>query len=125
MKPELQEKALQYLETMEGAVTASKDFVAREAPLVVQEYLQWCFWEACLWVVIDAVAVTLIMTVWTRACRRFADDGGDEFGILGIGVGWLAAGGFVLSAIFNAMAALQITIAPRVFLLERLAELVK
>lgn len=127
MKPELQAKLVEYLETMEGAVTASKDFVAREAPLVVQEYLTWCFWEACLWMTLNSIIVALFLTVWSRPCLRLAksDTPEDVFGGLGLALGGAAAIGLSYSAVYNALTALQITIAPRVFLLERIAELVK
>ncbi len=43
MKPELQDKLVDYLGTLEEAVKTGSDFVADQAPLVVQEYLTWFF----------------------------------------------------------------------------------
>lgn len=136
MDEQLKQKLVTYMDSMEEAIKTGSDFVAEQAPLVVQEYLNWCFWDAVAYVCLCLFLVAANWFAFARFCSYCESAKHRELppesreADLSMGAGWMIVGsvasiGLLIAVWQNAAIALQITIAPRVFLLERIAELVK
>lgn len=108
-----------------------KEFVAEQMPLLVQEIIKWGFAEAVIYMIM-AVAIFLIsrylMKKWyekpTDSIWRDWDMGGPLPGFSWVFI----AGGYVLGFLmfFNSLfTAVKTLVAPRVYLIEYLANLVQ
>jgi len=108
-----------------------KDIVAEQVPLLVQEIIKWGFAEAILYMVL-AVAIFLssryLMKKWyekpVTSCWRDWDEGGPLPGFAWVVIG----GGHVFSFYLffnNLFVAVKTLVAPRVYLIEYLANLVQ
>lgn len=112
---------------------ATGDFISREAPLFVQEYVAWVFWSNVLavMVLLGGAATMYGLGRWfhkkrtafyARADLKYFDGEGWTIGMI---LSWIAAAVLVSAAAFHfAPAALKAKIAPRVLLVEKAAELV-
>lgn len=115
-----------FVQQMITAAQDSAKWTTEQAPLVVQEWLQWRLAEH----VITAVAlVVLLVAVWRLSKHLIVmrvDIDGDPIPLF---VGWLlrvAAGGFLGAALFsNVLSAAKVYLAPRVVVLEQFISLVK
>jgi len=116
--------------------------VAQEQlPLLVQEYLRWGFVEALVTVLLLAVLFCVAVTLAVRAHRwggkacgcgqafkpnghtnYYCNDPGPCIGVILLGV---AAAACCVGLFNHGSTALQIWIAPRVYLLERVSEMVR
>lgn len=129
MDNNLQEKVIQWIES-----TASKigDFATEQIPPFITEYLTWKFWEAAFsasfYLILVAVAGVYLAywkKIWAWTIEKFEDsDGASLIPTL------LSAAALSLLLIFNfpydeIKDMIQITIAPKVYLLEKTAELIK
>ena len=129
MDNNLQEKVIQWIES-----TASKigDFATEQIPPFITEYLTWKFWEAAfsasMYLIVLAVAGVYLAywkKIWAWTMEDF--DGSDGISLLPT---LISAVGVSLLLIFNfpydeIKDMIQITIAPKVYLLEKTAELIK
>lgn len=102
-----------------------KDFIAEEAPLVLQEFVHWKIAEHSFWL---AVGVGIVLAAWlvggrllvkSRQLDPHSYDPERDFAMIG---SWFlriggAIGGTIVS-LFQAFYLLQIIVAPRVYLLE-------
>jgi hypothetical protein len=108
----------------------------QEVPLLVQEYLRWGLWSAASFA---GVALLLLGAVWiftarlTRASERMDDTNRDwmsgrtDRGDAILAVFWVRLAACVVFggiALQNGYVALQIIVAPRVYLLEQLMGMV-
>ena len=137
MKQELEQRAQEALLAMLDGVQKAADFTVEQAPLVVQELLMWKF----VYSLGLSLVFALLAVVSSYITYKFFAWGlqiGDEYGtrsriynrdleplaiILVFLTGCLVVAGFVV-AIAN-MDWLQILVAPRLYLLEYAAALVK
>lgn len=105
---------------VKSAAGASGDFIAREAPLFVQEYLAWEFWSHLAGAAICLFFVTVAAGLLIAGLRKFSESDG-----------WIpvcVVSGFVVLCVtpgifVNAYAAAKVKIAPRVVLVDKAAEL--
>ena len=122
MNKELQDQLLKYLGSLDGAVRQAGDFVAEQAPLVAQEWVEYEFWSNALQCVglLSAGFLLLVMVLWL-ARQQFRRP--DEPWLIGV---------LVLSAFMcpsfcigfgHGIRAMKAKIAPRVVVLEKLASL--
>lgn len=110
---------------------AGKDFVAEQMPLLVQEIIKWGFAEAICWMIV-AIALFLIGLYFRGKLRaqeknspwRSFDEGGPLplFAWLGIGGVWFVS---FLMFFGNLFTAVKTVVAPRVYLIEYLANIVQ
>lgn len=132
MDQEIKDKSKELVVNAIDFIQRSGDFVAEQAPLVVQEFLLWRFTQATLWASIELVVFAVC--VWY--CRRYIKPAMVELDkptrdqsdlVIGRGViGGIAAiiTGFIcfVAAMFNVVEAVQIKLAPRVYMLEELSK---
>lgn len=127
-KQELGKKLLSYLGTLEEALKQGGDMLAEQTPLAVQEYLTWHFWHSALLACVFAVSAGCLAWLSQKAFRHMGGVDSVEAGVGRILLALfapVAVFGLVCGAVDTASTALQVAIAPRVFLLERIAEMVK
>ena len=126
MTPQLQEQLATWFQA-----TAEKieNFATTEIPPFIHEYLQWKFYEnvfdIAMWFLL-LIPCGVIVHYAIKFGKRFHDESG--------GASWFVAGIpiFVLTIIMlcnyptqNIKDCIQISIAPKIFLLERASDLVK
>jgi len=125
---QLQAKLLEYLTALEAGIKQGGDFVAEQTPLVVQEFLAWMFAEAVIYAVVSfivfVIALRLLKLLWVHTadfhhedrefCRAFGTFGLSVVAILSCGV-----------AVHQSTRAIKVSVAPRVVVLEKSAELIK
>lgn len=124
MNKELQDRLIEYLGSLDVAVRQAGGFVVEQAPLVVQELIDWTFWGG----LVGAVAFSLLaaMFFWvSRRCAARMDNIDNNptwtFGCI------VAAGLFIAClgcAVVDAGNMIKAKLAPRVVVLEKIAELV-
>lgn len=125
MNPEIADRLTKYLDTLEKGLDKAGDFIAEQAPLVVQELLAWRFWEAAMLAVVLALGVLLCIALWKPA-KHFQIDDYDECGPLFARI-ILATTITVMTgfAIQNGIAAVKVKVAPRLIVLEEVRHLAK
>lgn len=106
------------LELLLGALKSTSDFAIEQAPLVLREMLWWSAGEAVLWMV---VFLTIAAVIHFKLAPLVAETAEAELAapwlrFLSIGVALAAVG-------FNGATLLKIWLAPRLFLVERIAAL--
>ncbi|WP_027949852.1 hypothetical protein [Haliea salexigens] len=128
---------------LDGVDTAT-DFAQREVPDVVQQLLVWHMLEAIVWAVIFAAITAFIWVIVPRHCRKvkldpskdrwrentklnlvYDENGYAHPGVVVVGTVFGASAVTFFASISNAMAALKIILAPKFYLLEYGASLVK
>ena len=131
MDQETKDLLLKYLQAGADRIERGSAFVEAEIPLVVTEYLNWC-WAAhlcgiCLGVLLIAAYIPLSMACkWSF--KKYKDTDEDGYEVLGVILG-LSAVGLVIAgtvtACFNTYQLVKVSVAPRVVLLEKIAEIAK
>jgi hypothetical protein len=125
MNEDLKTKLLEYLDKLDSGVKTATDFSVEQAPLVIKEYLDWIFWFNTTWgLVWLTICMVIILAAATVVKLALKDE---EYGaaalitlmtavVLIIPIYWTIA--YTLEAI-------QVVIAPRIVLLEKISELIK
>lgn len=124
---ELQTKVIAWLES---AAQKIGEFASKEVPPFIHEYLQWKFFEACYYATLPIIFLLISSYVLHKGIKLIKsekDYGGFELvpvmlGIAGTVISLIA----VLVVSFTSIkTAVQIKIAPKVYLIERASELIK
>lgn len=129
LQTDLQTKVWQWIESSAQAIG---DFAVKEIPPFIHEYLQWKFYDAAF----DAacrmifVIIGLVMTCYFKKVMVWANKHADEEGglsYLAVVVFGFVTGVFVLGAFPNEQLKdmVQIKVAPKVYLIEKAAEIIK
>ena len=122
MSNELQAALTKLLESLLATAEKAVDLGAEQLPLVVQEYLAWGIAAAAVWAVFCTLTLIagLAAMRWTWGNERLWDYLNEPAGIfLTLGSGCMVVGGIV-GSITNTLTLIQITVAPRVYLIEQL-----
>ena len=124
---ELQTKLIMWLE---NAAQAIGDFATKEIPPFIHEYLQWKFFEACYYTIIPIVCLLISLYILRYGIKLLSsekDYGGFE--IVPVIIGSLftlcAFIATIVNCIPNLKTAVQIKIAPKVYLIEQASEIIK
>lgn len=120
------------IEWIESAASKISDFAVEQVPPFITEYLNWKFWEAATNTVIFMIPILIIWGLYIRF-RKFiwglaiGEDGDiDPFVILVvIGTVILIMTTCAMFPLEHIKDMIQISIAPKVYLLEKAAEIVK
>jgi len=126
MNEELQERLMSYLETLEGAVSSTSDFVIDQAPMYVQEIIHWQIVEGIIWSIffsVIALGLLVINLTKLRSMRRNIHDDGEGW-ILGVMVIVLMICSIAFANLF-AFQSLKAYIAPRVVIVEQLQKVIR
>lgn len=105
-----------------SAIAASVDMVKSQAPELVTEFLKWKFAEALTFVVMGAIL--LIAGLWMAYVGWRMDDA-DAGVLVFIFLGLLPILGGLIVIGVNAMTVIQIWIAPKIYLIEYIVNIVK
>ncbi len=108
-------KALAYIETTES-------FVVEQAPLLIQELLNYSLVYSSFWAVFWFIMGLGGIFFGVKVYRWIDKDGGDPFA--GVMLGFFVGGGCLGGAFTCLATVVKILIAPRLFLIQRLGDLV-
>ena len=132
MDEELKQRLLRYLDSMEEGIEKSAEFVADQAPDVVQQWLAWEFWSSVFFAtccIVTAVASAYYFRrLWIWADKHLTKDAKEsEAGPVILGLAVLAGMciGTLTGAIMNAYSATKVSVAPKVVIVEKMTELAK
>ena len=122
---ELQTKVIAWLES---AAQKIGEFASKEIPPFIHEYLQWKFFEACYYATLPIIFLLIssyVMHKGIKLVKSGKDHGGVEIITLILGTtGTVFSLIAVLIVSFTSIkTAVQIKIAPKVYLIERASEL--
>ena len=124
MSEELQKRMMDYLDSLESTVQQGSGFLVEQAPLVCQEYVDWVFWSGVLLAVPCAACAILLFAFAAWAARKAikSKEADSQW--------WLAMALLVLfgltigvPSVLGVGDAVKASVAPRVVVLEKLAEL--
>jgi uncharacterized membrane protein YjjP (DUF1212 family) len=123
MNEELKTRLNKYLDTLEQSLATGTDFVSDQAPLVVQEFLAWEFWTSFVFAVLFMLFSVAVVVATVKLARVTTEDVEEKAALYCIGtVVWFVP---TLLLVVNLMDAAKVHMAPRVYLLEHIAELVR
>lgn len=121
MQPEIQEKLTSILTWVEETAKTAGDFVVEQTPLYIQELLAWNFWYSLIWAVLGIICLSIGLFSVRQLYKNRAEiiNSNDDFpssalwgfpSFLGIIIG--------ITIFLHNLDWLQITVAPRVWLVE-------
>jgi hypothetical protein len=117
-----------------NAATQGAEFLKEQIPDVVRQLLLWTFWHDVIVALVWLFLLVLFWILWSKnllknAKEEYAKRGFDDWCIAALVPGLIGAFAsiFVISQgiVANALEALQIAIAPKVWLLEYAAHLIR
>lgn len=117
---DIQHRLTKYMDELEKALSTSAEFAAKEAPLVVQEFLEWEFWSSVMAATGCLLFVIAFLVSVYRNRKFFADN--FELAPLLVIPGIVVILAAVCVCERTARAA-KVSIAPRLVLLEKVSEL--
>ena len=134
MDAETKALLLKYLEVGADRLGRGAAFVEAEIPLVVQEYLSWYWWENTIGVVMDILFIILVILL-VKACmysykRLEAEEFDGDCNWWG-GLVCSSVAALVIAVITSISLSLdvqnlvKVSVAPRVVILEKIAEVAK
>lgn len=111
------EKALEYIKSAE-------EFAIEQAPLVIQEFYHWCFWSHLFLLLIGATGLLVFYKSFKWGYDNYVDSDADfPMGVEIIsGVFWLAS---LTMFIHNLYGLIKVWVAPRVYLITYISEMIK
>lgn len=131
MDETVETKLVSILEWAETWAKTSENFVVEQSPLYVQELLNWGFWGSlipfifcCIGLINAAIPVAMLIKTFAREHydgRAVIDSSGFVFYMLFS----LLVGLISVFAIWDHLDWFQISIAPRVWILEHISQLLK
>lgn len=148
MATTLNEALVQIIQSTQGAVEKGIGFLSDQIPDVIQQLLLWKFAEALAYTAVGVLGLVIIaVLLFKHAIRRvdkvvqtpgrydtektiykeslvYDKDGDVHFGVIILGLGSFFGGIISLCAAESVFTALQIWLAPKVFLIEYASKLV-
>lgn len=121
------EKAETYSGKIETAVGKAVDYAYTEVPLIIQEFLRWRMARSITYVVIYGV-LTFLVIRFPIKWKWFTEDLADETGgasVAGAVFSCIGSLIFFCLTISHFLTVIQIWIAPRVYLIEQVTNLIK
>lgn len=123
MNEKLEERLMSYLDSIAKQAETTSDFLGDQVPLVVQEYIQFHFYGN----LISLAFFTLMIVMFSATfflCRKKENDC-DPFPFVGKIISFLVVLGSILG-VFECVTELAKNVtAPRIVVLEKVADLVK
>ncbi len=125
---ELQTKLVLWLE---NAAQAIGDFAVKEIPPVMHEYLQWKFFEACYWAIFPIICFIIGALIFRYGMKLIKDPKCDYDGVeivpsvIGAVVVFVATIAILASSVSRIKTAIQIKVAPKVYLIEQASDIIK
>jgi hypothetical protein len=121
---ELKNKLTEYLVSLESGLKSAKDFSTEQVPLVVQEYLNWIFWSNLALLLLFITIFSFMVFVINQIRKRVSDDNATDCYFVMFFIGLFSL--FPLLGLMECGAkAMKVKIAPRIVIIEKVADLVK
>lgn len=124
MKDQLQAKLVEILTGIQTAVGKASDFALEQLPDIATQFIKF----KTVWYSFELlVAIAVMVWLWkvgTRLFKTAKEEQESEIGVLGVVVRGISLGAFFV-AMSNAYQLMMVTIAPKVWLLYQLADMVK
>lgn len=134
MDAETKALLLKYLEAGADRLERGAAFVESEIPLVVQEYLSWYWWENILQAIFDVLIIVVVLILAKLAIfsgkklslEKWDGDSPWWGGLIAPTILALLLGIIsTISLISNVCSLIKVSVAPRVVILEKIAEVAK
>lgn len=125
MDKQLQQALAEFLNLTIDGLKSGATMVQNELPAVVREWLAWGLAENALIAVVAIAVIVASVKLHAWGCARIKDDRGDEPGFFAIMSSTVAGATACVFLIGSVRGAIQILIAPRVYLIESLLSLGK
>ena len=130
--PEIQERAVKYLDVLENAVKATTDFASDQVPLVVQELILWArvasMIDLLFTVILFVVSVFSLVKAWQWNKKHHQTIGSDKYWdspyVLTLLPPALLTIGFFIATGNTALTCAKTWCAPRLVVLEEVQKLV-
>ena len=122
MKEDLQQKSIDLLKWLEQTIKTTTDFGAEQIPLLIQELLKYNYYMSLIFFILSCIALVVSLYVTYKFIKKVIESDPDLFiffPFLIIPIMGACAG------IFNNFDWLMIQLAPRVYLLEYVEEMIK
>lgn len=125
MNEELKNKMSEYLVVLERDLKSVKDFSAEQVPLVVQEYINWIFWQNCVIAFFMVIMIAILYRIWKWIMDE--EDVKDDIApkVFISCMAMLLASLPSIQLIDSTTKMIKTTVAPRVVIIEKISELVK
>jgi len=127
MNEELQNKLIDYLNTIEGGIEKAVDFTAEQTPQVIEELIQYTLVISCVKAGVGCLVMTAILGLFITSCVKREQWHPQDPVFLPVCVGVIGAGLLLLTfcaTLSPIQVALKCWLAPRVFILEYICDLV-
>lgn len=111
----------QFVISMLELLKTTKDFVVSQAPDVVREILVYSLWNSLLWASLNLIGVIIAIYFYKKVSKAKCTDDRSLGGFISAVIGIVFFMGFVSNLNYVA----KIKLAPKLFLIEYLSELVK
>lgn len=121
-KESLLAHADELLEFLSAGLKGGADFVVAQSPLLLQEILAWEFYSSLIWIVSMLILGPIVYK--TFAWRCFSEDWICETEGVSIILG-VCSFAWVIPLLVNIVSLVKVTVAPRLFLVEYLANMLK
>lgn len=123
----LNQVIIETIEQSKAILGEGFDFLKKETPLLIQEFLRWKFWEHLIWGSLCLLTNIVLLYFAFKFSMRIESETKEANG------GWLFLSAicliflipFTVGLFNNVLDALKITIAPRLYLLEYAIEAAK
>jgi hypothetical protein len=128
MNEEIQQRISSYLDAIEKHAQGAGEFATEQAPIVAQEYLSWMFWNSTIIIAACALVITVcacIVYMSVRSIVRTKDPWDDHPEALFLVFPIMFIFFSVVHTVDNIQVSVKVKVAPRVVLLEKVAELSK
>jgi len=131
MDPELQKSIADIMTVVKDGITYAALSARDELPSLITEYLRWAAVSTTLWMAVNIamVFVWLWLGLFCRDYKYAINSSGGEGRAIGMAMGNVGfrviAGFWVMIVVSFAADLLQLAMAPRIYLLQRLSDLVR
>jgi len=120
----MEERLLEYLDEIVEALKSGVSFVGDQAPIFITEILTYYTVVYSVWSVVCLVVTVFFVWLVVITTRALKDNTKDQEGLAMLGVvSTLFSVIFFIVTIVNVIKLLKVLIAPRLFLLEKVADL--
>lgn len=123
MKETLGQASAEAVKQLMAWLKAGGEYVGAQAPDIARQYLAWRWWEAVMGIGLGVILILVCVVFWIIAIKQPLNNGdtGTGFGVAGFislcaGIGITAA---------NAYTLVQVTVAPKIVLIEGLQRMVR
>ena len=125
MNEDIKARITTYLDHLENTANNATAFAAEQVPLVIQEYLAWCFYSSlfltCCFGLLSLILLVACRVFWKK--DKSVEEGAGGWVVLSVWTG-VAALGSAAIAVTHVYDLIRVIVAPRILILEYVTNLV-